>query len=71
MLSGVHNEAHFGLLALGAKYRSLGQGCDAVGHGARGSRIVHFYASDRRRRQATGRTISARWIYTISGGADR
>lgn len=42
VLSGVHNEAHIGLLPLDAKYRSLGQGCDAVGHEARSSGIVHF-----------------------------
>lgn len=42
VLSGVHNEAHLGLLASDAKYRSLGQGCDAVGHEARGSKLAHF-----------------------------
>ena len=42
ILSRVHSEAHFELLASGAKYRSLGQGRDAVGHEARGSEIAHF-----------------------------
>ena len=43
LLSGVHNEAHFGLLSSGVKFRSLGQGCDAVGHEVRRSGIVHFF----------------------------
>ena len=43
VLSGVHNEAHFGLLTLNAKYRSLGQGCDAVGGEVRGSGTVDFF----------------------------